>query len=162
MALEDCPVERGTFAVVPGSSHSFKKYSQFIKPGYIGEFVPLENSDLQKELLSQQQLIPLRKNCIVTWDSRTTHANSTNVSNTNRYVCYISAGLAKEDRKDLIEIRHKAFISGLGSNVREAYLHASKKPRFTNEEYINSVREKEILNPLGECLYGFKSYNDLK
>lgn len=162
LALEDCPVERGTFAVVPGSRHSFKKYSQFIKPGYIGEFVPLEDSDLQKELLSQKQLIPLRKNCIVTWDSRTTHANSSNISNTNRYVCYISAGLAKEDRKDLIEIRQKAFISGLGSNVREAYLHASKKPRFTNEEYINSVREKEILNPLGECLYGFKSYNDLK
>lgn len=162
LALEDCPVERGTFAVVPGSVSSFKDYFQFIKPGYKGEFVPLEDSYLREYLSRYKQLIPLKKNCIVSWDSRTTHANSSNISDINRYVCYVSAGLAKEDRFDLIDVRKKAFVSGLGENVREAYLHASKKPRFTNQDYINSVREKELFTPLGECLYGFKSYNDLK
>lgn len=161
LALDDCPVERGTFAVVPGSIEYFSEYKQFIKPGYRGEFVPLEDSYLRDYLSRYQQLIPLKKNCLVSWDSRTTHANSSNKSEKNRYVCYVSAGLAKEDRQDLIALRKKAFLSGLGENTREAYLHASKKPRFTNQDYINSVRDKEILSPLGECLYGFKSYQNL-
>lgn len=162
LALEDCPVERGTFAVVPGSISSFKDYVQFIQPGYKGEFVPLKDSYLREYLTRYKQLIPLKKNCIVSWDSRTTHANSSNISDINRYVCYVSAGLAKEDNSELIEVRKKAFKSGLGENHRSAYLHASKKPRFTDQEYINSIRDNEVFTPLGECLYGFKSYHDLK
>lgn len=161
LALEDCPVERGTFVVVPGSIDFFKDYTQFIKSGYKGEFIPLEDSYLKEYLTTYKQIIPLRKNCIVSWDSRTTHANSSNLSDINRYVCYISAGIAKENRNDLISVRKNSFISGLGENNREAYLHASKKPRFTNQEYINSIRDLEQLTPLGECLYGFKSYASL-
>lgn len=161
LALQDCPVERGTFVVVPGSAERFKEYQQFIKPGYKGEFIALEQSALLEELTQFKQLIPLRKNNIVSWDSRTTHANSSNISQLNRYVCYVSAGLAKEDRTDLIKARLKAFNSGLGENVREAYLHASKKPRFTNEDYVNSVRQKENLSALGKCLYGLESYQQL-
>ena len=96
------------------------------------------------------------------WDSRTTHANSSNISDINRYVCYVSTGIAKNERDDLIQIRKNAFNSGLGENTRDAYLHASKKPRFTNQEFIAHNRTKEILTPLGECLYGFKKYEDLK
>lgn len=161
LALEDCPVERGTFVVVPGSSSVFQEYSQFIKPSYKGEYVSLEPSTLKDNLEQHKQIIPLRKNNLVSWDSRTTHANSSNISHINRYVCYVSMGVAKENRFDLIDKRLQAFNTGLGENCREAYLHASKKPRFTNSEYISSVREKEQLTQLGQALYGFKSYSCL-
>lgn len=162
LALEDCPIERGTFVVVPSSADRFKEYSQFVTPGYKGEFIALEESSLSKDFENFKQYIPLKKNNIVSWDSRTTHANSSNISDINRYVCYVSAGLAQEDRLDLIQERVKAFHSGLGTNVRDAYLHASKKPRFTHPQYIHSIRQKENLSPLGKCLYGFQSYEQLK
>ena len=163
LALEDCPIDRGTFVVVPGSLEYFDEYQKFINPEYKGEFVPLEEDSYLFEYLSRtQQKIPLRKNNIVSYDSRTTHANSDNISNQNRYVFYISTGLAQENNYDLINIRKNAFQSGLGENKRDAYLHASKKPRFTNEIFINSIRDKEQLTILGECLYGLKSYKELK
>lgn len=161
LALDDCPVERGTFLVVPGSIELFDNYKQFVKPGYKGEFILLEKSSFSEKLEQFKQLIPMRKNNLVSWDSRTTHANSGNISDLNRYVCYVAMGLAKETNKNLIEARRTAFESGLGENKREAYLHASKKPRFTNQEYINSMRTTEKLSPLGQCLYGFQSYDGL-
>lgn len=161
LALQDCPIERGTFVVVPGSAERFNEYAQFIKPSYKGEFISLEKSDLLAEFENFKQLIPLKKNNIVSWDSRTTHANSSNISHINRYVCYVSTGLAKEHRLDLIAQRRQAFHSGLGENAREAYLHASKKPRFTDQDYIHSIRQKENLSALGKCLYGFMNYEQL-
>lgn len=161
LALEDCPVERGTFVVVPGSRSVFKEYSQFINPSYKGEYVNLEESRLKDYLEQHKQCIPLRKNNLVSWDSRTTHANSSNISNINRYVCYVSMGIAQENRQDLIDKRLEVFKSGLGENVRDAYLHASKKPRFTDIEYINKIREKENLTQLGQWLYGFKKYKEI-
>ena len=68
LALDDCPIERGTFVVVPGSVSQFHNYSQFVKPGYKGEFVPLEDSYLLEELKIYQQLIPLKRNNIVSWE----------------------------------------------------------------------------------------------
>lgn len=68
LALDDCPIERGTFVVVPGSVSEFKNYSQFVKNGYKGEFVPLEDSYLLEELKIYQQLIPLKRNNIVSWE----------------------------------------------------------------------------------------------
>jgi hypothetical protein len=161
LALEDCPVEQGSFVVVPGSVPYFNYYSQFIKKDYLGEFVNLDESSLYHYLKEYQTVIPLQKNSIVSWDSRTTHANSTNFSKDNRYVCYTSTGLAKYNKPDLIDIRKNSFITGLGQNHRESYLHASKKPRFTDENFINSIREKENLSVLGQCLYGFLDYKDL-
>lgn len=162
LALEDCPVERGTFMVALDSVRHFHEYETFVAAGYKGEYVPLvRDSDLFKKLSAQTQIIPLRAGNIVSWDSRTTHANSSNVSNQNRYVCYTSTGIAKEDDCALIDIRKAAFTSGLGENKREAYLHASKKPRYTDTDMINSLRSPEKLNVLGECLYGFKRYKDI-
>lgn len=161
LALEDCPVERGTFVVVPGSSSMFQQYSQFIAPSYKGEYINLEPGSLKDYLEQHKQLIPLRKNHLVSWDSRTTHANSSNISDINRYVCYVSMGVAKENRLDLIDKRLQAFKTGLGENCRDAYLHASKKPRFTDSEYITSIRDSEQLTALGQCLYGLKHYSCL-
>lgn len=161
LALQDCPTERGTFVVVPGSVSFFKEYCQFIAPNYKGEYVNLEDSRLKDYLEQHKQLIPLRKNNLISWDSRTTHANSSNISNINRYVCYVSMGIAQEYNQELINKRLGAFKTGLGENYREAYLHASKKPRFTDQEYINSLRDNEELSPLGECLYGLKFYQNL-
>lgn len=155
LALIDCPVERGTFVVSPGSKHQFSGYCQHIEPGYIGEYVPLPHHCYDEFPI---QHIALRKGHMVSWDSRTTHANSSNVSDDIRYVAYISTGLAQEHRDDLIEKRKQAFASGLGENVRDAYMHASKKPRFTDSTLINQIRTPEALTVLGQCLYGFESY----
>lgn len=161
LALEDCPLEVGTFVGVPGSKEKFKEYTRFIDSDYKGEYIELpKDSDLYNLLYPARQYIPIKQGNIVSWDSRTTHANSSNNSNVNRYVAYISTGLAKENNNELIDIRHNFFKSGLGYNVREAYLHASKKPRFTNEDFMQSIRQEERLNSLGLCLYGLNKYKD--
>lgn len=155
LALVDCPVERGTFVASPGSKHQFSTYAQHIKPGYTGEYIPLPHHCYDQFSI---QPIALKQGSMVSWDSRTTHANSSNMSDDIRYVAYISTGLAQEQRGDLIEKRKQAFASGLGENVRDAYMHASKKPRFTDSTLINRIRTPEALTVLGQCLYGFESY----
>lgn len=160
LALADNSVENGTFVAVPGSIPDFDKYAQFIKPGYRGEFISLDEGVLYERLHKHKQNIPLKMGSIVSWDSRTTHANSSNLSDRNRYVFYVSTGLAKNDPQ-LIKTRNLAFETGLGENSREAYLHASKKPRFTDSNYLTHVRDSEELTLLGECLYSVRSYEDL-
>lgn len=88
-----------------------------------------------------------------------THTNSSNISQKNRYVAYLSAGVAKDDEV-IKQIRQEYFKSGLGVNVREAYLHASKKPRFTSLT-LNDIRKREELNILGQLLYGCINYKDI-
>jgi hypothetical protein len=162
LALVDCPQERGTFVGVPGSKKYFSKYASYIKEGYKGEYIPLpEESGIYQELSQRQQCIPLKKGNIVSWDSRTTHANSDNLSSLNRYVMYVATGVAKEYDEQLVEKRKLNFRSGLGENVRDAYLHASKKPRFTNADLMSQLRKTEQLNELGLCLYGLKKYEDV-
>lgn len=158
LALVDCPVERGTFVASPGSKSQFSTYAQHIESGYQGEYVPLPESRYTEFPI---QHIALRQGSMVSWDSRTTHANSSNISDKIRYVAYLSTGLAKEHRADLIEKRKQAFVSGLGENVRDAYMHASKKPRFTDSTLINQIRTPEALTMLGQCLYGFDSWQDI-
>lgn len=162
LALTDCPLERGTYAAVPGSLHAFKEYEKVVqqheRENYRGEYVELKNNPPQEAVLQEnKQAIPLRSGDMVSWDSRTTHANTPNLSGKPRMVAYISARPApQQNREALISERRNGFFSGLGKNVREAGMHASMKPRFTNSEAINKVREPEVLNPLGELLYGLK------
>jgi len=161
LALTDCPVERGTFAAVPGSLHAFKEYEKVVqeheRENYRGEYVELKNNPPQETVMQEnKQAIPLRSGDMVSWDSRTTHANTPNLSGKPRMVAYISARPA-QNLEELISERRHGFFSGLGKNVREAGMHASMKPRYTNSGAINPVREKEDLNPLGELLYGLKS-----
>lgn len=160
LALEDCPVERGTFVAVPQSIHYFDHYQDFISLEYKGEYIALaKQSELFSLFEQHKQLIPIKEGQLISWDSRLTHANSPNISQKNRYVAYLSTGMAKKDEK-IKHIRKEYFKNGLGANIREAYLHASKKPRYTSLE-LNNVREKENLNILGQLLYGFIDYKDI-
>ena len=157
LALVDCPKERGTFVGVPGSRCLFNKYKDFAPKR--GEFVQLDTThSMTKELENNAQAFPLRAGDIVSWDSRTTHANSENLSNDTRYVAYIAAGPSREEDQELIAVRNEAFKSGEGSNVREALMHASKKSRYANLNKLQSVREAEQLNLLGKLLYGHEQY----
>lgn len=160
VALTDCPMERGTFVGVPGSRAIFSEYGRFAPER--GEFVELSLSDPISQMLQDNaQAIPLREGDIVSWDSRTTHANSENISKDARYVAYISAGPAREDSPELIAVRAEAFRTGIGTNVREALMHASKKARYSNYEKLEKVREPEQFTLLGELLYGKKSYEKI-
>lgn len=160
LALSDCPVERGTFVGVPGSKSLFQEYKNFAPE--TGEFVQLDDSAPVAELLkSCAEPIPIRMGDIVTWDSRTTHANTENKSGKTRFVAYVAAGPAREDNAELLEVRNHAFISGIGSNVREALMHASKKSRYSNYEVLNKVREAEKLTLLGKLLYGQEKYKKI-
>ena len=159
LALVDCPIERGTFVGVPSSIENFSQYAQFIPHGYQGEYILLPESSAA-DFKSREQVIPLKAGNIVSWDSRTTHRNSTNYSSDNRYVAYISTGVAREDNPLLVEARKNNFRTGMGENYRDAYLHASKKPRFTDREFIDRIRQHEELSVLGNCLYGLTRYKD--
>jgi hypothetical protein len=165
LALTDCPIERGTYVAVPGSKHIFQEYTSIIearKPDYRGEYIELP-TDLQiaETLYGYSQAIPIRAGDLISWDSRTTHANSANVSGEARIVAYIAASPAREHNENLLAVRKEAFETGLGSNVRDAYLHASMRPRFTDQAAVSKIRHPEQLSKLGELLYGHEKYETL-
>lgn len=156
LTLGDCPSEQGTFVGVPGSKQYFAEYARMA--GH-GEYVELHQTDPLAILLQQHaQPIPLRAGNIVSWDSRTTHSNTENISTDARMVAYISAGPARENDAAAIAVREDAFRTGLGSNIRDALMHASKKPRYTDPEQIARVRKPERLSFLGKLLYGKARY----
>jgi len=160
LALRDCPLERGTTVVVSGSKRLFSAYGSMARNR--GEYVELDPTDPAAiELTRSAQPLPLRQGDVLSWDSRTTHANTSNVSDETRYIALISAGPAREDSEAMQAARAKAFLSGEGKNVREALMHASKKPRYTDLAPIARVRKKEQLTLLGELLYGQTSYDSL-
>ena len=160
LALTDCPLARGTYKAVPGSRSRFPAYADMAKNN--GEYVELDQSQpIAQTLEKHAQALPLRAGDMVTWDSRTTHANTSNLSNDVRMVFYMAAGPAREDKPELVEARKESLKTGLGSNVREALMHASMKPRYTNQLAIQSVRKKENLNLLGQLLYGTKKYKNI-
>ncbi len=160
LALSDCPVERGTYVGVPGSKALFPGYAAIAPPR--GEYVELSPSaEMAPTLAGLAQPLPLRGGDLVSWDSRTTHANTENRSGDIRMVALIAAGPAHEHDPSARLAREDAFRSGLGSNVRDALMHASKKPRFTDPEAANRVRIPERLTLLGRLLYGQRSYETL-
>jgi len=160
LALDDCPVERGTLLAVPGSKSYFSDYLPMAP--LEGEYIEL-NTDcsIAKTLADHAQPIPLRQGDLVSWDSRTTHANTANVSGLTRFVALIAAGVAREHDQTAIAARSEAFTSGVGSNVRNALMHASKRPRYCNQDAVSQIREPEQLTLLGKLLYGQKRYDSL-
>jgi len=158
LALDDCPAERGTFAVVPGSRCRFHGY---LRMAGRGEHVELRRDDpLHAEMEARVQTLPLRGGDVVSWDARTTHANTANLSGEARWVAYVAAGPAREDDPEAVAARAEAFRTGLGSNVRDALMHASKKPRHTAPEAMAAVRAPERLTALGRLLYGLDRHAD--
>ena len=162
LALTDCPTERGTFVAVPGSREFFHEYKKLVEaqgPNYKGEFVELAKiAPFAETLQNHAQTIPLRAGDVVSWDSRTTHANSPNLSGEPRIVAYISAGPARENNPSAVEARNNAFRTGEGSNVRDALMHASKKPRYNDLAALAKARQPEQLTALGKLLYGQEVY----
>ncbi len=160
LALTECPAERGTYMGVPGSRRLFMHYARMAKNN--GEYVELDTSaSVAAELSSHAQAIPLRAGSFVSWDSRTTHANTENISDNTRMVLYMAAGPSQENNPEAIAARMEALKTGVGINVREALMHASKKPRYTNPDVLARVRQPERLTLLGELLYGQKNYRDI-
>ena len=160
LALRDCPVERGTFVGVPGSRMHFAAYGAMAKNQ--GEYVELERShELFAALTAAAQACPLAQGDLISWDSRTTHANSANLSALTRYVAYISAAPANAADAAAVQARAEALRTGVGKNVRNALMHASKPPRYTNPELLSATRQAEKLTYLGSLLYGQESYENV-
>lgn len=160
LALTDCPVQRGTFVGVPGSKGLFPQYAGMALNK--GEYVELDLSNpVAATLQSGAQACPLQAGDLISWDSRTTHANSENKSQDTRVVAYIACGPASEADARAVEARRQGFESGVGSNDRDALMHASKPPRFTDPATLAAVRAPEQLTLLGRLLYGQARYTDL-
>lgn len=157
LALADCPAERGTFVGVPGSREVFPMYAEMAKNG--GEYVELMLSNRSSlPMQDRAQKCPLRAGSLISWDSRTTHANSANVSDKTRYVAYIAFGIQRQDQPEALAWRIDGFMSGVGLNQRDAYMHASKKPRFTDQPLLAALRKRENLTALGRLIYGKDRY----
>lgn len=157
LALVDCPEERGTFVGAPGSREVFHIYAGMAKNG--GEYVELDQSQPQAlPLLDRARPCPLRAGSLISWDSRTTHANSANVSDKARYVAYIAFGIQRQEQPEALAWRIDGFMSGVGLNQRDAYMHASKKPRFSNQPLLAALRRREKLTSLGRLIYGKDRY----
>ena len=158
LALADCPRERGTFVGIPGSKAFFHRYGPMAKNQ--GEYVELDTSDaVMRPVVDRAQEFPLRAGSLVSWDSRTTHANSANVSDKTRYVAYIAFGVSKQNDDQALAWRVDGFMSGVGLNQRDAYMHASKKPRYSNHSKLQGLRRREQLNLLGRLIYGQQRYD---
>lgn len=158
LALEDCSSEVGCTQVALGSINHFLDYKKSIAPNYTGDFVPYTKTKDGWEIVSQD--IAIERGCILTWDSRTTHRNSENTClNKHRFVAYISANIAKPHDQKAIDLREQLVKSSLGANERFAYAHASKKPRFSDSEYLCKIKKPEELSWLGKRLYGKESYD---
>jgi hypothetical protein len=67
-----------------------------------------------------------------------------------------------ENDRRLVAAREDAFATGIGTNVRDALMHASKRPRYTHPKLLASVRAAEKLTLLGSLLYGKQRYADLR
>lgn len=157
LALDDCPAERGTLVTVPGSKTHFTEYLPMSPVR--GEYVELDlTSPIAETFSANAQPIPLRRGNIVNWDSRTTHANTANISELTRFMALISTGPSRQNNSEAVAARAEAFRTALGSNVREAMMHASKKPRYTDGEAVRKVRVPERLTKLGKLLYGQERY----
>lgn len=157
LALADCPKERGTFVGVPGSKQFFGRYGSMAKNA--GEYVELDTSDSSlRAVQDRARPFPLRAGSLISWDSRTTHANSANVSDKTRYVAYIAYGISRQDDPSALGWRVDGFMSGQGLNQRDAYMHASKKPRYTNLPKLAGLRRREQLTLLGRLIYGQQRY----
>lgn len=163
LALADCPLERGTYRGVPGSRGYFNHYAEM--PNGKGEFVELsQDHAISPVLNSHAQALPLRAGDLVSWDSRTTHANTDNTSSSPRFVFYTATGKAAEGHERALDARQDAFQRGVATSplkVPEALLRASIKPRFTDEEKLQTIRQPEQQNLLGELLYGSRRYADV-
>jgi ectoine hydroxylase-related dioxygenase (phytanoyl-CoA dioxygenase family) len=178
LALTACPARRGTFVGVPGSKKMFSQYASMARDN--GQYVELDyKQPIAHVLNTHAQILPLRQGQLISWDSRTTHANTDNVSNDTRMVAYISAGPANEGDEQAVKARAAGFKSGLGSvkdammhgavdpdeamrnfDGRDAMMHASKRPRYKNPEALARVRSPEKLTLLGRLLYGQESYTE--
>lgn len=157
LALDDCPVERGTLVTVPGSKALFPTYAWMTDSH--GEYVELDTNTRAGEILAERaQALPLKQGDLVNWDSRTTHANTTNTSTQTRFMALIAGGPAREDDPAAGAARAEAFETGEGSNVRKALMHASKRPRYTDGAVVRQIRQPEILTPLGKLIYGQEAY----
>jgi hypothetical protein len=127
-----------------------------------GEYVELDiTTAVGQDLQRRAQAIPLHAGDLVTWDSRTTHANTENTSDATRMVVYLAAGPAQNHNAAAVAARIEALKTGIGSNVREALMHASKKSRFTDAAALACVRQPEQFNRLGQLLYGTYSYEKI-
>lgn len=162
LALTDCPIERGTFRVVPQSRWIFPEYSHLVEAmgnEYRGEYVEATvTTPLAHFLYQHAQAIPIRGGDLISWDSRTTHANTPNYSNKNRIVAYIAAGPACDHNKEAHLARLQGFKDGKGSNVRGALMHASMPPRYVHPALLQDIRRPESLSYLGKRLYGVERY----
>ena len=72
-------------------------------------------------------------------------------------MAYVAAGLASTDSQ-LKKVRTDAYLNCLAENNRDDYMHASKKPRFTNASLLKSIKQPEQLNGLGKSLDGIIDY----
>lgn len=162
LALTDCPIDRGTFRVVPQSRWIFPEYRHLVNArddDYRGEYVEaIVETPLAQILYRYAQAIPLRAGDFISWDSRTTHANTPNLSQHNRIVAYIAAGPAVEDNEQALASRRQGLQDGLGRNVRGALMHASMPPRYAHPSLIQEIRRPESLTYLGKRLYGVERY----
>lgn len=164
LALDDCPLERGTFRGVPGSRGVFQHYARVVEG--LPEYVELTKAHPDSaELERKAQALPLRGGDLISWDSRTTHANTDNISNNTRYVAYVSAGLASEFNARAVDARMDAYARGSATSViksPQALIRATIKPRYHFEaEEWRHIRQSENLNLLGKLLYGTAKYKNI-
>jgi hypothetical protein len=161
LALEDCPIERGTTVLVPGSKQCFHQWKPLAQNHPGKHYVEVGDYRGRLEVALNPQQIPLKRGDILVWDSRTLHGATANLDRTSdRWVALVASGKARCNDRQLVRARQHSLKTCEVWNERAAYMHASKSPRYSAPYLLNQLRNPEQLTLLGELLYGVRSWED--
>lgn len=93
LAIDDCPEEVGGFCCVPGSARFLKQWcAAHAAPRprrHDGRLPGNHYPDPESAIAKDMQRFPLRKGCVVIFDSGTCHANFKNTSQRSRHVQFV-------------------------------------------------------------------------
>jgi hypothetical protein len=163
LALDDCPSDRGTTVLVPGSKHYFQQLMPLAQHNGKKHYVEVGDywQERGHELVLQQ--IPLRTGDILVWDSRTLHgATENNDPSNDRWVALVASGKAHCGDRRLVTSRLTSLSNCDVWNDRPAYMHASKGPRFSAPQKLSELRTWEELSLLGELVYGVRPWAEVQ
>ncbi len=93
----------------------------------------------------------MRAGSLISWDSRTTHANSANVSDKTRFVAYIAYGITRQDDPLALGWRVDGFMSGQGTEPARRVHARIEETALHEPAEVDEFAAARTTDPFGEA-----------